>query len=246
MDYKSDITKLKILSNVESEEPAFHYKSTKFNKINDNFSSFFKKRIQFSSAFDHIGSKQFLRSKKAALEQIVIDENNISSNNEDIQSNNNNKRKSKKREKYRYRKSDKNRPKSSDDVLEYTKKKKLRKKTYDKIETKSKSRKSRSKSKSKSRSKSKGKSKEKEKEKESIIKSYCTKELDISKKLEKCYSSQELKMFNDEEINKIKPIKSNFNKMKTKKTNLLNKNFHFIGSEKSIDSIFKVVSEMDN
>jgi len=125
MDYRSDITKSKILSNVESE--TFHYKSTKFNKINDHFTNFFKKRIKFSSAFDHIGSKQFLSSKKAALEQIIIDENNISLNDEDIQ-NNNNKKRNKKREKYRYRKSDKNRPKSSDDVIEYTKKKEIKKK----------------------------------------------------------------------------------------------------------------------
>ena len=125
MDYRSDITKSKILSNVESE--TFHYKSTKFNKINDHFTNFFKKRIKFSSAFDHIGSKQFLSFKKAALEQIIIDENNISSNNEDTQ-NNNNKKRNKKREKYRYRKSDKNRPKSSDDVIEYTKKKEIKKK----------------------------------------------------------------------------------------------------------------------
>lgn len=226
MDYKSDITKSKILSNVESE--AFHYKSTKFNKINDNYTNFFKKRIIFSSAFDHIGSKQFLSSKKAALEQIIIDENNISSNNEDTQ-NNNNKKRNKKSEKYRYRKSDNNRTKSSDNVIEYTKKKKLKKKTYDRIETKSKS-----------------KEKEKSKEKD-IINTIVTKELDVSKKLDKCYSSQELKMFKDEEINKIKPIKSNFNKMKTKKeNNHIMTHFPFVGSEKSIDSIFKVVSEMDN
>jgi len=54
-------------------------------------------------------------------------------------------------------------------------------------------------------------------------------------------------MFKDEEINKIKPIKSNFNKMKTnKESNQLSIHFPFVGSEKSIDSIFKVVSEMDN
>jgi len=127
MNYKSDITKSKFLSNVESDGQTFHYKSSKFNKISDNFTSFFNKRIKFSSAFDHIGSKQFLSSKKAALEQIIIDENSISSNNEDTQSHSNKKR-NKKREKCRSKKSDINRPKSSNDILEYTKKKKKKEK----------------------------------------------------------------------------------------------------------------------
>ena len=122
MENKSDITKSKLLSNVDSDMLAFHYKSSKINKIND-FSTFFKKKIKFSSAFDHIGSKQFLSSKKAALQQIIIDENDSLSNNEDTLSNSNKKQK-KKREKLRYRKSDKNRPKSSDNILEYTKKRK--------------------------------------------------------------------------------------------------------------------------
>lgn len=218
MNFKSDITKSQILSNVEIDGPALYYKSAKLNKINDNFTNFFKKKIKFSSAFDHIGSKLFLISKKAALEQIIIDDDSISSNNEETQINNN-KKINKKREKYRYRKSD-------DYILESTKKKKLRRKTYDKIESKSNS---------------------KSKSKEYIIKTIVTKELDLSKKLDTCYTSQELKMFQDEEINKIKPIKSNFNKMKTnKENNHLTTNFPFVGTENSIDSIFKVVSEMGN
>lgn len=222
MENKSDITKSKLLSNVDSDMLAFHYKSSKINKIND-FSTFFKKKIKFSSAFDHIGSKQFLSSKKAALQQIIIDENDSLSNNEDTLSNSNKKQK-KKREKLRYRKSDKNRPKSSDNILEYTKKKKIRGKAYDKNDAKS-----------------------KEIQKENLIKTIITRELDVTKTLEKCYSSQEQKMFNDEELNKIKPIKSNFNKIKTKKErNQLTIDFSFIGSENSIDSIFKVISEMDN
>ena len=222
MENKSDITKSKFLSNVDSDMLAFHYKSSKINKIND-FSTFFKKKIKFSSAFDHIGSKQFLSSKKAALQQIIIDDNDSLSNNEDTLSNSNKKQK-KKREKLRYRKSDKNRPKSSDNILEYTKKKKIRGKAYDKNDAKS-----------------------KEIQKENLIKTIITRELDVTKTLEKCYSSQEQKMFNDEELNKIKPIKSNFNKIKTKKErNQLTIDFPFIGSENSIDSIFKVVSEMDN
>ena len=225
MNFKSDITKSQILSNVEIDGPALYYKSAKLNKINDNFTNFFKKKIKFSSAFDHIGSKLFLISKKAALEQIIIDDDSISSNNEETQINNN-KKINKKREKYRYRKSDDYRPKSSKDILESTKKKKLRRKTYDKIESKSNS---------------------KSKSKEYIIKTIVTKELDLSKKLDTCYTSQELKMFQDEEINKIKPIKSNFNKMKTnKENNHLTTNFPFVGTENSIDSIFKVVSEMGN
>jgi len=67
----------------------------------------------------------------------------------------------------------------------------------------------------------------------------------LSKQLDKHYSSQELKMFKDEEINKIKPIKSNFNKMKSE-NNHLKTHFPFVGREDSRDSIFKVVSEMDN
>lgn len=93
MENKSDITKSKLLSNVDSDMLAFHYKSSKINKIND-FSTFFKK-IKFSSAFDHIGSKQFLSSKKAALQQIIIDENDSLSNNEDTLSNSNKKQKKK-------------------------------------------------------------------------------------------------------------------------------------------------------
>lgn len=97
MENKSDITKSKFLSNVDSDMLAFHYKSSKINKIND-FSTFFsKKKIKFSSAFDYIGSKQFLSSKKAALQQIIIDDNDSLSNNEDTLSNSNKKQKKKKR-----------------------------------------------------------------------------------------------------------------------------------------------------
>ena len=241
--------KSKFLSYAESDGTAFGYKSTKFNKINDNFINFFKKKIQFNSAFDHAGSKQFLNSKKAALEKIIIDEDSITSNNEDTQSNSN-KKKNKKRERRKYRKSDDHRTKSSDDVLEYTEKKKFRLEAKSKSKSKRKSKekeKEKGKEKDKYKEKGKGKRKEKDREKERLIKTIVTKELDISKKLDKCYSSQELKMFKDEEINKIKPIKSNFNKMKTNKvSNQLAINFPFVGSEKSIDSIFKVVSEMDN
>ncbi len=199
-------------------------KSQSDNNIQKTLANFFQKKIHFSSVFDYHGSKQFLNSKKEALQKIVIDDddNEFSSNDENNNDNNDN---------FNYIKSVGNKYKkngafihpktyikdhwhnhhhSTKCLYKYTK----TTKTDDNNKKKKKERK---------RSKTKG-------NRGSMGKRY--------------YSSQELKMFKDKEIKKIKPIK--------KENNLLLNNhfgsskfFHLLESDKSMDSsLVDIVSQM--
>ena len=59
MNFKSDITKSKIVSNVESDGTALYYKSAKLNKINDNFTRFFKKILNLVQPLTILSQSNF-------------------------------------------------------------------------------------------------------------------------------------------------------------------------------------------
>ena len=190
---------------------AFNSKTIKSDKINSDIRNFFKKKIKFNSAFDHKGSKHFLHSKNAALQQIVIDDD--SSNNEsDTQS-----RSIKKKYKQRHVKTYINNKALSSSDLANVMNNNLKNKTQD--------------------------SKDKNLRKENMIRTLVINELNVNKRLNKNFSSQELKMLGDREIRKIKPIK----KKKGDKNDDKNKNncFPFVEGDNSIDSsLLNMVSQI--
>ena len=156
----------------------------KSDTVHLNLSNFFQKKIKFSSAFDHKGSRQFLHSKKAALEKIVMDDNSHHSSNNDSDTQNES---DKQKIKLKKTKKQKKQVKSSNNLIFFSNNllnnKNQRKSTSIKYNTKS-----------------------------NLIKTSVTKNLHLQKKYHKYSSSLELKMFKDKEIKKIKPIKkiSNF------------------------------------
>ena len=184
----------------------------KSDTININLANFFQKKFKFNSAFDHIGSKQFLRSKNVALEKIVInDSDNISNNDSDTQNESN-----KQKQKLKKINKQKKQVKSSNNLL-YISNNLLNNKSPRKLKTKI-----------------------NDNKKSKLIKTYVTKELNF-KKFHKYSSSLELKMLNDKEIKKIKPIKKINNFFDETKHKL----FPLVESEKSDDSsIYNIVSQM--
>ena len=178
-------------------------KICKSDKLNADIRNFFKKKIKFNSAFDQKGSKHFLHSKKAALEQIVIDDDS-SNNDSDTQS-----RSIKKKYKHRHVNSCINNKAFSSNNLVNVMSNNLKNKTQD--------------------------FKEKNFRKENMIRTLVTNELNVHKRLNKNFSSQELKMFGDKEIRKIKPIKKNIKGDKNDDENK-NKCFPFVEGDNSIDS----------
>ena len=207
----------KFLSAVDNNLKPKRYKSV--NNISQNIANFFKKKIKLSSAFDHKGSKQFLLSKKEALQQIIIDDNDSSSNNDsDTKSDSN---KQKKYLKYRHPKTFITNnanicAKGSNNLYKYSKIDNLRKKLQ-----------------------------KMSKNKDNNIKTLINKELNMHKRsINKFFSSQELRMFKDKEIKKIKPIKKINKDLENKKEIKINK-FPFVESDNSIDSsLFNIVSQM--
>ena len=198
--------------------------SYKTDKLCFNFDSIFQKKKKLDSVFDHKGSKQFLNSKKLALQHIRLDEDNFSNNNSDTQSESDNKQKKKSRlafPKTTILKNAHNRAKSSNNIF-FLENNNLKDKKNEPR-----------------------KSKNLDKNFHNM-KTLVAKEFNVTKKINKFFSSQELKMFSDKEIKKIKPIKKVENKKKDKSEN---KFFHFIESDKdnnSIDSsILKVVSQIN-
>ena len=189
----------------------FKPKTIKSDKINDDIRNFFSKKIRFNSAFDHKGSKHFLHSKNAALQQIVIDEDS-SNNDSDTQSGS-----IKKKYKNRHVKTCINNKARSSIYLDNVMNNNLKNKTGD--------------------------SKDKNFRKENMIRTLVINELNVNNRLNKNFSSQELKMFGDREIRKIKPIK----KKKGDKNDDENKNkcFPFVEDDNSIDSsLLKIVSQI--
>lgn len=189
------------------------------HNINLNIENFFQKKINFNSAFDHKGSKHFLHSKKVALQQIIIDDDD-SSNNDDTQSGSN---KEKKQLKYIFPKhslnlNKENRAKSSNNLF-YISNIKLKSKVRD-IENHI----------------------NKKNKNAHIIYTFATKNNSPQKHMNKNFSSQELRMFEDKTINKIKPIKKNKNNIENYSNH---KHFPFVESENSsVSSLFKMVSQI--
>jgi hypothetical protein len=201
------------------------------NNMKKTLESFFRKKIKFSSAFDQKGSKQFLHSKKEALQQIIIDDDddgffNSSNNNDndDIEIKSVN-IKHQKNIPYRHPKTFINNrgkiehPNSTNNLFKYS----------NTNINKAKGRKEKNKL-------NKEKEKDKDKEKKSNHNS-----------VKRIYSSQELKMFEDKEIRKIKPIKkvSNFLINKNIIKNSKRKSIPLGESFKSIDSsLFNIVAQI--
>ena len=91
MNEKANSTKTRDLRlSQENDLKPLRYKT---DKLCFNFDSIFQKKIKLDSTFDHKGSKQFLNSKKLALEHIKLDEDNFSNNNSDTQSESKNQQK---------------------------------------------------------------------------------------------------------------------------------------------------------
>ena len=189
------------------------------DNINLNIENFFQKKINFNSAFDHKGSKHFLHSKKVALQQIVIDDDD-SSNNDDTQSGSNKEKKNLKnifpKSSLNFNKA--NRAKSSSNLF-YISNDKLKNKIQDI-----------------------GKQNTHKYKKEHIIHTFATKKFSPQKHMNKNFSSQELRMFEDKTIQKIKPIKKIKNNIENEKDH---KYFPFVESENSsVSSLFKMVSQI--
>ena len=195
------------------------YKSD--NNIKKTLANFFQKKIKFSSAFDYKGSKQFLNSKHKALEQIVIDDDDYdnSSNNDNTNDNDNDNYNDfqsvgSKRKKYP--------PFRHPKTLSTNQEPEIHPQSCNNLFKYTRTDNNRKKNK---RKKAKTKNNKRE-----VIKRY--------------FSSQELKMFKDKEIKKIKPIKK-VNEFLLHKKVGSSKFFHYAESDKSMDSsIFNIVSQM--
>jgi hypothetical protein len=200
-----------------------HIRCKSDNNIKITLANFFKKKIKFSSAFDYKGSKQFLNSKKKALQQIVIDDDDYdnSSNNDNTNDNDNDNDNyhdfqsvGTKRKKYPPLAHPKTfstnqeqviHPQSCNNLYKYTRTDNNRKKN---------------------------------KRRKTKTKNY------NRNSIKRNFSSQELKMFEDKEIRKIKPIKK-VNEFSLHKKIGSSKFFHYAENDRSLDSsLFNIVSQM--
>ena len=216
MDYQEESVKPKTI--IKGGDPLnLRPRQFKSDKINADIRNFFKKKIKLNSAFDQKGSKHFLHSKKAALQQIVIDDNESSNNDSDTKS------RSIKRKKFKQSPVqtcvNRNKAQSSNNLVNLMHNNQ-KNKTQD--------------------------SKDKNFRKGSMIRTIVTNELNVHKRLNKNFSSQESKMLEDREIRKIKPIKKNINEEKADNENKhIHKFFPFVESGNSFDSsLFNMVSQI--
>ena len=226
MDANSYSTKSNNLLDIRNNLRPSRHKSDRIHKTKKNiedFTYFFTKKIKFNSAFDHIGSKQFLNSKKEALELIILDEDSILSDNE-IKNN----KKIERRMKYENSITKNKRPKSSKNTTDFMEKNNFTNKVLDKKS-------------------SKGKNYSEKKNKKKRINTSIVQKFNNKNKKSKFFSSQELKMFEDKEVQKIKPIKKLYKDLEInkKKNNTKISQFQFVGSGISSDSsLFDIVSQM--
>ena len=72
-----DIPKERIMT--EKEKNAHENKNKKHN-AKSNINNLINKKFEFGSEFDHKGAKNFLKSKKIALQQIILDDNDFCEN----------------------------------------------------------------------------------------------------------------------------------------------------------------------
>ena len=179
MNSTYDVSHEKILIGIESEE-----ERTKKNKI--NIKSLIQKKFQFISAFDHQGAKNFLNSKKKALEKIILDDED-SIDNENQNENIKHRKTSKKKLVKKISGGRENNIRSTTNLISL--KKRNLKSIYSSNISKN------------------------------LNKRYkSSKTNNLNRKAPKFFSSQELKMFKDKNIKKIKSIKKS-DKRKSKNVN---------------------------
>ena len=185
------------------------------------------KKFNLNSAFDHKGAKSFLKSKEKALKKIIIDENLYDE--KSIESN-------KKKEECLnipkigshqdlFRLNNKNKDKNQHYLTSLNdNKNKILNTTHDKEEKLISAN-----------------------ENEIINKK--DKHLKIKKKSTQFYSQSELKMFNDKELKKLKPIKVKTFKNNPKYNSVYNKNtkvFKRIDNRPSNSTLITLINEMSN
>ena len=199
------------------------------SKTRTNKNSLIKKKFKLSSAFDHKGSKHFLNSKKIALQQIILDEGDCETENDT----NEKVKDSKKLRKYSCKISlpnveIKKHLKDSLNIDHY--KKKINKRSPQKMKSTNDPFKR-------------------------MFASSTNNQHYLSKKnlaSHKFFSNQEIKMFEDKDIKKIKPIKNkeikneneneNKNKNKKKKSNNIAENISFM--DRNDSSIIDIITEL--
>ena len=204
------------------------------SKTRTNKNSLIKKKFKLSSAFDHKGSKHFLNSKKIALQQIILNDDN-SIGDSDTENDTNEKTKdTKKMKKYCCKRSLPN-----DEIKKHLKvtlnidqnKKNIKKRSPEKMRS------------VKSPFKKMFAS-------PTNNQHYLSKKNISSKKVVsfKFFSNQEIKMFEDKDLKKIKPIKKtnkeikNENENKNKNSKNIGENISFL--ERNDSSIIDIITQL--
>ena len=223
MEYKYNISPEKYLYKNE--------KKRSISKTKTNINSLIKKKFKLSSAFDHKGSKHFLNSKKIALQQIILDDN-TSSGDSDTENDTNEKAKNSKK----YRKYSCKISLPNSELKKHLKvslqndqnKKNINKKSPEKM-----------------------KSTSVNDPLKKMFASSTNNQHYLSKKniSHKFFSNQEIKMFEDKDIKKIKPIKKTNkeikiegeNKNKNKKSNIV-ENISFM--DRNDSSIIDIITQL--
>ena len=213
MKCRYQVSSEKFISDINN---ANELKRENINKTMTNIDSLINKKFKLNSAFDHKGSKNFLNSKKIALQQIILDDDESI----DIDPKNETNKHLKNSNKHKNI-GGKSLKEEERNIINYNnannshKKKKEEKNIINEYFN-------------------------------NIYKSSTNNRKffssqKINKKLaHKFYSNHELKMFEDKEIKKIKSIKKDKNK--SKKNNNANKNISFI--EKNDSSIFDIIAQL--
>jgi len=189
-------------------------------KTMTNIDSLINKKFKLNSAFDRKGAKNFLNSKKIALQQIILDDD-ASTDSDQKNSTNKQKKNSNKNKNFSGKSLEKKERASINSnniaVMKNSYKKKKEEKKMNEYF-----------------SNFYGSSTNNKKY-------FSSKKM--SKKLpHKFCSNQELKMFKDKEIKKIKSIKKEKKKSKSKKNNFGNENISFM--EKNDSSIFDIIAQL--
>ena len=228
MEYKYNI----------SPEKHFYKNEQKrsISKTRTNKNSLIKKKFKLSSAFDHKGSKHFLNSKKIALQQIVLDDDNSLGDSDTANDTNEKTKETKKIRKYSCKRSLPN-----DEIKNHLKvalnvdqnKKKINKRSPEKMKSTNDPFKRMFASSTNNQH-------------------YLSKKNITSKKVvsHKFFSNQEIKMFEDKDIKKIKPIKKtnkeikneNENENKNKNSKNIVDNVSFM--ERNDSSIIDIITQL--
>ena len=200
------------------------------SKTRTNKNSLIKKKFKLSSAFDHKGSKHFLNSKKIALQQIILNDDNSIDDSDTANDTNEKTKETKKIRKYSCKRSLPN-----DEIKNHLKvalnvdqnKKKINKRSPEKM-----------------------KSTSVNDPLKKMFASSTNNQHYLSKKniSHKFFSNQEIKMFEDKDIKKIKPIKKtnkeikNENENKNKNSKNIGENISFM--ERNDSSIIDIITQL--